>query len=218
MQIRRPFSFPGMNALALLAVTSLLLGGCSWFSRNKDRTEYQGAAQTRPLEVPPDLDSPAGSSALTIPNASGPTSGVREAGILVLGRPADASAASPTTISSATVATTSNSLNVSDSAASTWRRVGLALERIDGTTILSRDEAAMSYDIRTTGQTVQKAGWFKRAITFGKATKTVSNPVSVQLRVSSDGDNSTVQVEGGDSAADAAAVRSLIESLRSRLN
>lgn len=218
MQIRRSFSFPGMNALVLLAVSSLLLGGCSWFSRNKDRTEYQGATQTRPLEVPPDLDSPAGSSALNIPNASGPVSGVREGGTLVLGRPDDANVSPPTTISSATVATTSNSLSVSDGAASTWRRVGLALERIDGTTIQSRDEAAMSYDVRTTGQTVQKAGWFKRAITFGKATKTVSNPVSVRLRVSGDGDNSTVQVEGGESAADATAVRNLIASLGSRLN
>ncbi len=218
MQIRRPFSFPGMNALALLAVASLLLGGCSWFSRNKDRTEYQGAAQTRPLEVPPDLDSPAGASALNIPNASGPTSGVREGDTLVLGRPADANAAPPTAMGSATVATTSNSLSVSDTAASTWRRVGLALERIDGTTVQSRDEAAMSYDIRTTGQTVQKAGWFKRAITFGKATKTVNNPVSVRLRVSADGDNSTIQIEGGDSAADAAAVRNLIAALRSRLS
>ena len=139
MQIRRPFLFPGMNALALLAVSSLLLGGCSWFSRNKDRTEYQGAAQTRPLEVPPDLDSPAGSSALAIPDASGPTSGVRDGGTLVLGRPADANAPPPTTISSATVATTSNSLSVSDSAASTWRRVGLAVARRSG------DELRRSY-------------------------------------------------------------------------
>ena len=218
MQIRRPFSFPGMDALVLVAVSSLLLGGCSWFSRNKDRTEYQGAAQTRPLEVPPDLDSPAGTSALTIPSASGPAVGVRDGGTLVLGRPADANVAPPTTIGSTTVATASNSLTVPDGAASTWRRVGLALERIDGTSIVSRDESAMSYDIRTTGKTVQKAGWFKRAITFGKATKTVGNAVSVQVRVSADGDNSTVQVEGGESAADAAAVRNLIENLRSRLN
>lgn len=218
MHTRRPFSFSGMNALAMLAIASLLLGGCSWFSRNKERTEYQGAAQTRPLEVPPDLDSPAGSSALTIPNASGPTSGVRDGGTLVLGRPADAGTAPPTAIGTATVASASNSLSVADSAASTWRRVGLALERIDGTTIQSRDETAMSYEIRTTAQTVQKAGWFKRAITFGKATKTVSTPVSMQLRVSADGESSTVQVDGGSSAADAAAVRNLIESLRSRLN
>ena len=218
MQIRRPVSFPGVNALVLLAVASLLLGGCSWFSRNKDRTEYQGAAQTRPLEVPPDLDSPAGSSALTIPNASGPTPGVRDGETLVLGRPTGASAAPNTAIGSATVATASNSLSVADTAASTWRRVGLALERIDGTSIQSRDETAMTYAIRTSVQTVQKAGWFKRAITFGKATKTVSNPVSVQVRVSANGDSSTVQIEGGESAADATAVSSLIEGLRSRLN
>ena len=112
MQIRRPFSFPGVNVLVLLAVASLLLGGCSWFSRNKDRTEYQGAAQTRPLEVPPDLDSPAGSSTLTIPNASGPTAGVRDGETLVLGRPTETIAAPNTMIDSTTVATASNSLAV----------------------------------------------------------------------------------------------------------
>ena len=84
--------------------------------------------------------------------------------------------------------------------------------------LMQAREAAMSYDARTTGQTVQKAGWFKRAITFGKATKTVDNPVSVRVSIAADGDNSTVQVEGGNSAADAAAVRSLIDNLRSRLN
>ena len=218
MPIRNPVLSSSLRTITVLVLASLLLGGCSWFSRNKDRTEYANAKQTRPLEVPPDLDSPAGSAALTIPNASGPTAGVREGDTLVLGRPTDNNAAPPTEIGAAPAATSSNSLSVADNAASTWRRVGLAMERMEGTSIQSRDESGMSYSVRTIGQTTEKAGWFKRAITFGKASKTVDNPVTLTVRVHGDGDNSTVEVEGGESAADSAAVRSMIASLRARLS
>lgn len=218
MPICNSVSSPSLRSVAVLALASLLLGGCSWFTRNKDRTEYEGAKQTRPLEVPPDLDSPANSAALTIPSVSGPTTGVREGGTLVLGRPADASAAPPADVGGAPIATGSNSISVADNAASTWRRVGLAMERMEGTSIQSRDEGAMSYSVSTAGQTVRKAGWFKRAITFGNAKDTVSNPVMLTVRVRGDGDASTVEVEGGDSATDGAAIRSLIASLRARLS
>lgn len=217
MPIRHPALLPSLRTITVLALASLLLGGCSWFHRNKDRTDYENARQSRPLEVPPDLDSPAGSTALTIPSASGPTVGVREGDTLVLGRPADSSVAPPTDVGGAPVASGSNSLSVADNAASTWRRVGLAMERMDGTSIQSRDESAMSYSVSTVGQTVEKAGWFKRTITFGKAKKTVDNPVTLTIRVHGDGDTSTVEVEGGSSAADNAAIRSMIANLRARL-
>ena len=76
----------------------------------------------------------------------------------------------------------------------------------------------MSYSVSTIGQTTEKAGWFKRAITLGKAKKTVDHPATLTVRVHGDGDNSTVEVEGSNSAADSAAVRSLIANLRARLN
>ena len=218
MPIRNSVLSLSLRTITVLVVASLLLGGCSWFSRNKDRTDYANATQTRPLEVPPDLDSPAGNAALTIPSASGPTAGVREGDTLVLGRPADNNAAPPTEIGAVPAATSSNSLSVADNAASTWRRVGLAMERMEGTSIQSRDESAMSYSVSTIGQTTEKAGWFKRAITLGKAKKTVDHPATLTVRVHGDGDNSTVEVEGGNSAADSAAVRSLIANLRARLS
>src|SRR6218665_3815127 len=50
MHNRHSLLLPSLRVLGLLAVASLLLGGCSWFSRNKDRTNYERATQTRPLE------------------------------------------------------------------------------------------------------------------------------------------------------------------------
>lgn len=216
MHNRHSLLMPSLRVLGLLAVASLLLGGCSWFSRNKDRTNYERATQTRPLEVPPDLDAPAGSAALTIPDASGPTRGVREGDRLVLGRPAEA--APPSVGITAVTAGAGNSLQVADNTASTWRRVGLALERMGGTTIQARDEAGLSYEIRAIGQTTGKAGWFKRAITLGKATKTIDNEVPLRVRVGGDGDASTVVVEGGEGPAATAAIRSVLASLRERLS
>lgn len=215
MQNSPSFLTPSLRAIGLLAIASLLLGGCSWISRNKDRTNYDRAAQARPLEVPPDLDAPAGNAALTIPDASGPTRGVREGDRLILGRPADAASSAPVT---AITAGAADSIAVADNAANTWRRVGLALERISGTTIQSRDEAGLGYTIRSIGQTTEKAGWFKRTITLGKAKKTVDNEVNLRVRVGGEGDASTVVVEGGEGPAATAAIRSVLASLRERLS
>lgn len=212
----RPTSLtPSLRILGLVAVASLLLGGCSWLTRNKDRTNYERATQSRPLEVPPDLDSPAGNAALVIPEASGPTVGVREGDRLVLGRPTDASPAAP---AAARVATNANSLQISDNLDSTWRRVGLALERVEGTTIQSRNEADRVFEIRSIGQTTEKPGWFKRAITLGRAKNTVDSEVSLRVRVEGEGDTSNVIIEGGEGPAATAAIRRVLASLRERLS
>lgn len=203
-----------LRIVGVLALASLLLGGCSWFSRNKDRTNYERATQTRPLEVPPDLDAPGGTAALVIPEASGPSRGIREGDRLVLGRPADAAA--PTAAPATTAG--NRSIAVPDTPASTWRRVGLALDRMDGTSVQSRDEGELSYEIRSVGQTTEKAGWFKRAITLGKAKKTVENEVPLRVRVSGEGESSEVIVEGGEGAAATAAIRRVIAALRDRLS
>lgn len=207
-------------ALPLLAL--MLLGGCSFFHRNADKVDYQRSTQSRPLEVPPDLDSPDTGTALNIPDASGPSIGQRrDDGTLVLGTPASAGTSSTSPPGMAAGPSDSGGdLRIADSADSAWRRVGLALERSGAVTVLSRDEAARSYEIQASGITSQKPSWFKRAITLGRAGNTTSNTAAVRLsiRVTEDGSRSTIHVEGPASDAGDSAARNVRSILKQRLS
>src|SRR5690242_906496 len=58
-------------AVALLAVAALGSAGCHWFHRGETEA-YRNSPESRPLEVPPDLDQPDTSGAMALPAASGP--------------------------------------------------------------------------------------------------------------------------------------------------
>ncbi|WP_395682568.1 hypothetical protein [Dokdonella sp.] len=199
-------------------VSGSLLGGCGFMHRHLDRKndEYKRAVESRPLEVPPDLDTPSSSGALTVPAVSGRATtaaastnppGAAPASVT----PPEASATPGATISG-------DGLAVSDTVASTWSRVGLALERSGVATITGRDEAGHAYTVETTGQTTTKPGWFKRAITFGHAGNKTTARVQLSVRVSADGAGSRVSVEGSNDDASRDAARSLLNSLRERLS
>ena len=53
-------------AVLLASTATVLLGGCSWFSKGP-KGDYALAAEERPLEVPPDLNLPDTSSAAAVP-------------------------------------------------------------------------------------------------------------------------------------------------------
>lgn len=57
-------------AVALFAVAALGTAGCHWFHRGETEA-YRNSPESRPLEVPPDLDQPDTSSAMAIPAAGG---------------------------------------------------------------------------------------------------------------------------------------------------
>ena len=70
-------TFRSMRLLILGAVVLALAtatGGCSWF---RHKADYTKSGESRPLEVPPDLDLPdtAGATAMPTPMAAGPSSG-----------------------------------------------------------------------------------------------------------------------------------------------
>ncbi|HWU52421.1 MAG TPA: hypothetical protein VN153_06345, partial [Tahibacter sp.] len=52
--------------IALLVALIPLLGGCSLF---KSRSEWDKAAEARPLEIPPDLEAPPSRGELIVPQA-----------------------------------------------------------------------------------------------------------------------------------------------------
>jgi uncharacterized lipoprotein len=179
--------------------------------------DYRKATQDRPLEVPPDLDTPSSSGALVVPTiAPAPArSGVATASPTSTATP---TALPPSGSIAPGVQLGGDGLRIADSVESAWTRVGLALERSGAATIVERDEAGRAYSVETTGQTTQKAGWFKRAITLGHAGNKVSAKVKLTVRVSADGSGSKVAVEGPSDEASQDAARSLLATLRQRLS
>jgi uncharacterized lipoprotein len=215
-----------IQALAIAATASCALAGCGYFDRHfhKENDAYKTSVQEHPLEVPPDLDKPNTSGALTIP-AAGPSTGTASAA------PSDASAppaatasAAPAEAPAAAVAAptsavlTGDALHVTDTVDSTWNRVGLALERSGAATVLARDEAGRSYDVQTTGQVVEKPGWFKKVVTLGMAKGTTTAQVKLKLRVTAEGDGSKVGVEGTTDQASKDAAQALLATLKQRLS
>lgn len=211
------------NTIALLTIVAAgsLLGGCGFLNRHLERKndEYKRAVESRPLEVPPDLDAPNSSGTLNIPapaapgaNTAATPSTAPATDVSASVAPAPMAAAAPGAILSG------DGLAVADTVPNTWARVGLALERSGAATIIARDEAGHAYTVETTGQTVEKAGWFKRAITFGRAGNKVTARVQLTVRVGTEGNGSRVAIEGANDDAARDAARSLLQALRERLS
>lgn len=117
---------------AMLVVAVLGTSACSWF--RKDAKMYRMSAESRPLEVPPDLDLPDTAGAMT-PTQSAPQSVLRSQ----VG--ASAAASAPAGIGFA----------VAGSRDEVYARVGAALEAIEGVTIASRAQLLGSYDVNYRG-------------------------------------------------------------------
>jgi uncharacterized lipoprotein len=107
--------------LTLAVVMVSATTGCGWL---KKRVGYENSKQTQPLEVPPGLDAPSTNNALIVPNVEGTT---------------------------AQGAASVETFTVNDSLDSTWKRMGLALNRIEGVTVTGSAQALGSYDIRYQG-------------------------------------------------------------------
>lgn len=108
------------------------LSGCSWFHQKSDA--YSTAVEARPLEVPPDLDSPPSANELLVPPAgSGPSA------------PAASMGSAPPAAAAPAPAPPSHELRVADHVADTWTKIGPALDRAKIGKISSRDESVHTY-------------------------------------------------------------------------
>ncbi|HVJ63571.1 MAG TPA: hypothetical protein VM555_12775 [Tahibacter sp.] len=168
----------------------LALGACSWF---KPKSDWDKAVEARPLEVPPDLETPPRTNDMVVPEAGG----------------AAATADAPRR--AARAATGIDGLHVADSVGNAWQRIGLALERANIGQVASKDEAGHTYELTLTStrEKAEQGGWIKRLFTRKKM-ETVTERVNIG--VSADGEGSRVSVSG-----DAAAVRRVVALLRERL-
>lgn len=141
---------------AVVLVAVVATSGCGWFGKKSD---YKSSPENRPLEVPPDLNAPRTNDTMRIPNAAG----------------ASVAAASGAV----------SSLQVQDSVESTWRRVGLALARIDGVAVNNRNEALHSYEVGYAGQmfllNLQAAGGGTNITAIGAEGQALSTGPSAEL-------------------------------------
>jgi uncharacterized lipoprotein len=208
-----------------IAVSASLLASCGWFDRHfhHENDEYKTSVQERPLEVPPDLDKPNTSGALTIPDTSATattapvaTSGASEPPTAAPVGTAPATEA-PATAASAPAILSGDALHISDTVDSVWNRVGLAMERSGAATIVARDEAGRTYDVQTTQQVTEKPGWFKKTITLGMAKGKTTVQAKLKLRVTAEGDGSKVSVEGATDDASKQAAQALLSTIKQRL-
>jgi len=211
-----------IRALAIAVTATCFLGGCGWLHRHFDKKndEYKTSVQERPLEVPPDLDRPNTSGALTIPQTGTPaaTPGASGEASAATAAPTEAPASAPVGEAPAPAVLSGDSLHIADTVDSVWNRVGLAIERSGAATILARDEAGRSYDVQTTGQVVAKPGLFKKIVTLGMAKGKTTAQVRLKLRVLAEGDGSKVVVEGATDEAARDAAQALLATLKQRLS
>lgn len=159
--------------VATLAVAVLASSGCSWI-RNKwgNEAEYQASRQNQPLEVPPGLDVPSTAGAVTVPDANpnAPRAPVAE------GVPSSAGQAYVEGIESFTLA---------DSVSSSYRRIGIALGKIEGATVGNRAQLLNSYEVSYKGVTVlvraEAADGQTRVVALGPDGQPVRSGVATEL-------------------------------------
>jgi len=113
--------------LALLAFAVLGVSGCKWF--RKGNPDYAMSAETRPLEVPPDLNLPNTAGAMKLP-------------------PTGPQATAPG-VSGA--AASSTGFNVAAGRDEVFARLDTALATVDGLTVASRAQLLGTYDVSYDG-------------------------------------------------------------------
>lgn len=126
-----PRSFVFRTAvIAALILSVAAASGCRWFRKD---SAYQQPPESRPLEVPPDLDRPNTEGAL----GGSPQSVMRSD--MSAGRPAG------------TVASAANSFTTSQARDAVYAKVGEALAATTGVTIASKAELLGVYDVNYEG-------------------------------------------------------------------
>ena len=184
--------------LTLLLLAPIALTGCQTIKahnpfRHKE-PPYQSAQQERPLEVPPGMDQPATADALAIPDAG--------TGAASAGATAQPETGAPPTESAATAGMTASgtTLTLSDTPASAYHRVGLALSRSDVGQVTAHDDNALTYQVAVDTVVTQKSkGGFFHRMFHRNHSETVKGAVTVSVTPS--GTGSMVSAQGDPDAA-----------------
>jgi uncharacterized lipoprotein len=117
-----------IQRLAIVALATILVSGCHWF--RKDKGVYAQSPETRPLEVPPDLDLPNTENAAKMPALASTTAPSAPVGAAV------------GSAIGFTVAGTRDDI---------FNKVGTALAGVEGLTVASRAQVLGAYDVNYMG-------------------------------------------------------------------
>ncbi len=128
--------------LALLVVSVFAASGCRWFRKGNP---YSQSAETRPLEVPPDLDRPSTEAALGAP-ASVTRSSISGTPVQAAPAPADAAPAAQAAAGASSPAAGSG-FTVPGTRDEAFEKVGAALANVPGVTIASKAQLLGAYDV-----------------------------------------------------------------------
>lgn len=150
---------PSPKILAAVCAAAIL-SACSAFKEHSDY--YKSAQEGRPLEVPPDLDSPTMANELVVPPAGG------GAATAAAGATAPGTAAAPP---GAMVAVGGNELHRAENVQDSWQQVGSVLGRSDLGKLSNRDEAGHAFTFEFDAPMEKPSeGWtdsFKHFLGFG---------------------------------------------------
>ncbi|PNS07973.1 hypothetical protein [Solilutibacter silvestris] len=125
-------------AVAALAVAALSTSGCSWFHGKQHTTEaYKLAAESRPLEVPPDLDRPSADASINIPSGSSSVSAsqVQRGGSTTTPAPRESA----------------NAFIVPGTRDDVFGKLGTALAGVPGVTVNNKSQLLGTYDVTASG-------------------------------------------------------------------
>ncbi len=124
-----------LRSIVVAAVIIAVAGasGCRWFRKGDDA--YTQSAETRPLEIPPDLDRPNTEGAMGMPSSEQPQSVMRS------------SMSAPATSGSATA----SGFTVAGERDGIFQKVGDALAATPGVTIASKAQLLGTYDVNYEG-------------------------------------------------------------------
>ena len=189
-------------ALPAIALSGLLMSGCGMFRSQK---AWETAQQESPLEIPPSLDRPSTSDALSIPPPGG-----NEA-------TANGATASVGAAAGASAGQVADGFVLTDSVDEAYRKVGQALESGGLGELVGHDDAAHTYTLNVSDAVAQqkKKGFFSRMFGGKKASSSARGGASHQVQVSigsSGSSGSQVRAIGS-----AAAVSKVVDTLKTRI-
>jgi len=181
--VKRALNFHVIAAVA----AATCLGACSSFSSHPDY--YTKAAEARPLEVPPDLDTPPSANELVVPSAG-----------------SGAAAAAAGSATSAAQLPAYSDLHTSSGVEDTWKNVGSVLQRSKLGTVSSRDEATHSYSFAFDAEVeapTSESHWYSSVLHhlgFGGGER-IAHAVAVRVSEDNGGSRITLDGSGTDRAA-----------------
>lgn len=121
--------------LTALVLSALMLSGCGAF---RSHHAWEKAKQENPLEIPPGMDRPATTDALSIPPPSARASAVAS--------PQAAPAAAP-------IPANATSMHLAEDVDTAYKRIGLALQQGDLGTVTAQDPASHTYQLSIASKT-----------------------------------------------------------------